>query len=292
MAQKQPVQNEELFERVSSWLHREHSSEDTISTYEMVARQYDNYRGLDNVTTENITNYLIEDLTDVKESTRELHYHALKSIQKALKAFGKVDSDDVDWDVIPKPKANGTEPRALPEDDVKTLIDHAHGSLHDEAVIRLGYDLALRVKEASNVERRDVDLDEGEVLIHGVKAREDQTWPISDGTQEALERWIKALGPEPHTQLFKSPSTIQRRFRSIGLEADIADPDEEFGFHVLRHSRCANLLRNGWDVETVRDFAGHSSIDTTQRYLRFVEEERKEMTRNIKNKLDNETSGL
>ena len=43
--------------------------------------------------------------------------------------------------------------------------------------------------------------------------------------------------------------------------------------YCLRHTYCTSLLRAGVDLETVRHRMGHSSILTTQRYLRYMEPE-------------------
>lgn len=43
--------------------------------------------------------------------------------------------------------------------------------------------------------------------------------------------------------------------------------------HLLRHTFVTQLLRAGFDIETVRVLAGHSSIVTTQRYARAAKTE-------------------
>jgi len=43
------------------------------------------------------------------------------------------------------------------------------------------------------------------------------------------------------------------------------------GFHDLRHFRATQWLMNGVDLYTVKEYLGHADIQTTMRYLHFVE---------------------
>ncbi len=43
------------------------------------------------------------------------------------------------------------------------------------------------------------------------------------------------------------------------------------GFHDLRHFRATQWLMNGVDVNTVKQLLGHADIQTTMRYVHFVE---------------------
>ena len=43
------------------------------------------------------------------------------------------------------------------------------------------------------------------------------------------------------------------------------------GFHDLRHFRATQWLMNGVDVKTVQELLGHADIQTTMRYVHFIE---------------------
>jgi len=43
------------------------------------------------------------------------------------------------------------------------------------------------------------------------------------------------------------------------------------GFHAFRHYRATQWLKHGVDIRTAKEWLGHSDIQTTMRYLHFVE---------------------
>jgi len=53
-------------------------------------------------------------------------------------------------------------------------------------------------------------------------------------------------------------SVVEQSSKQIGIE--------HFGAHDLRRT-CAKLWKNGGDLEQIKFLLGHSSIQTTERYL-------------------------
>ena len=56
-------------------------------------------------------------------------------------------------------------------------------------------------------------------------------------------------------------------------EHDIYKRPEWPTYYSYRHTFCTNLLRSGVDLESVRNRMGHTSIVTTQQYLRYIDAE-------------------
>ena len=46
--------------------------------------------------------------------------------------------------------------------------------------------------------------------------------------------------------------------------------DKNLGLHTLRHSIATHLLAAGMSLERIKDFLGHSSLDSTQIYTHLV----------------------
>lgn len=48
---------------------------------------------------------------------------------------------------------------------------------------------------------------------------------------------------------------------------------KEIHLHTLRHSIATHLLQNGMKLERIKEFLGHSSLESTQIYTHFLETE-------------------
>jgi integrase/recombinase XerD len=51
-----------------------------------------------------------------------------------------------------------------------------------------------------------------------------------------------------------------------------ANIQKDAGFHTLRHSIATHLLQSGLELEEVKQFLGHSSLETTQIYTHIANE--------------------
>ena len=58
-------------------------------------------------------------------------------------------------------------------------------------------------------------------------------------------------------------STLRRTFRKAVLASGMVKPAT---LHSLRHSFASHLLENGYDIRTVQELMGHSSVETTMIY--------------------------
>ncbi len=77
---------------------------------------------------------------------------------------------------------------------------------------------------------------------------------------------VTGLGTVPTRQrLYKAFVALQR---ANGVE-------RPWGFHSLRHAFGTHVLRNGGNVEAVRELMGHRDLETTSRYLHAIADDRK-----------------
>ena len=75
------------------------------------------------------------------------------------------------------------------------------------------------------------------------------------------------------------PRTMQRRFKTILKKADLPSVN----YHVLRHIFATNCVKAGFDVKTLSEILGHSSVETTlNRYVHSSIERKTECMKLLK----------
>jgi len=59
----------------------------------------------------------------------------------------------------------------------------------------------------------------------------------------------------------------------IQLTANVELQNKDIHLHTLRHSIATHLLQNGMKLERIKEFLGHSSLESTQIYTHFIEQQ-------------------
>jgi integrase/recombinase XerD len=135
-------------------------------------------------------------------------------------------------------------------------------------------DTGLRASEALGLTKEDVCLDNLIMKVVG-KGGKHRLVPFSPELRKHLFRnALKAsvsgsgilFGTKHQTKV--SVRNVERDFQILGKKCGITGV--RFSPHTLRHTFAVTSLRNGMDLYSLSRILGHSSITTTQVYLRSL----------------------
>ena len=179
------------------------------------------------------------------------------------------------------PRREQSLPRALSQEDTRTLLSHASDLVteewvgkRDQAFFTLLYGCGLRINEALTLNQGDIPPPNGMLRVQG-KGNKERVVPFLPLVWQRIQEYL-AICPflKSHEQpLFYGQqgkrlnvSVAERAItllrRSLGLP-ETATP------HALRHSFATHLLEENADLRTIQELLGHASLATTQRYTKI-----------------------
>ncbi len=182
------------------------------------------------------------------------------------------------------PQGGGRLPRVLRHDELDQLLASppAEGatdlqrvvSCRDDAVLELLYGSGLRVAELCGLDRGDLQLDAGRVVVWG-KGSKQRMLPLSEPSVIAVRRWLaegrSALVGGPTDRVFLNRRGRPLSPRDVRRIVDRRSPTPTHP-HALRHSFATHLLDGGADLRAVQELLGHADLGTTQIYTHVSKE--------------------
>ncbi len=148
--------------------------------------------------------------------------------------------------------------------------------LRDRALMELIYGAGLRVSEAVELERAELDLEEQAVRVTGKRGKTRRV-PLPTTTIDWLRRYLDEARP----QLVKRASSRvlisdhgrgllrQRAYAILENYSVLAGLPQGVSPHTLRHTYAVHLLKGGADLRVVQELLGHESVATTQVYTQL-----------------------
>lgn len=160
----------------------------------------------------------------------------------------------------------------LPE-EIMQLIDSVTNLKH-RTILMLLYSTGMRVSEIANCRITDIDSKNMRIKVVQGKGAKDRYTILSQ--QVLLELRAYYLIYKPKEYLFNgfrpakrySVRTIQHLMQKALTKAGLEN--KHFTIHTIRHSFATHLLDNGTDLHTIKELLGHSSLQTTMRYMHLT----------------------
>lgn len=168
----------------------------------------------------------------------------------------------------------------------RTFANSKENGLRDYAMVNLILRTGLRTIEVARLDVGDItERHRKRVVLVWGKGRDtkDDYVPLSDKAYEPLRQYLDTRpAATPDEPLFicegygsQGRRISPRRIQAICKEAmrDIGLDDHAFSAHSLRHTCAVMLIQSGASAYDVQKFLRHASIDTTEIYLRSIEED-------------------
>jgi len=219
--------------------------------------------------------------------------HALKSFYEFL----FVTSGNDEYPMPIKPSHYARQGRPLPKklaaNEVKRLFAVITNEV-DKTLFLLMLRCGLRVAEVAALKLSDIDWTERALIIRQGKGRKDRRVYLSNDILSSLEQLLNSRPraiPEAvvfwNQKRLSQPLSIkaiqkkmERYAKSAGIKASC---------HSLRHTFASNLLEAGAEVVYIKEFLGHNSIASSERYARLSNQRVKQMYLQTIGKVINKT---
>ncbi len=269
------------------------SSQHTLDAYENDLRYWQaNFSDFENPATLSKESVLAAlkklSQSDFKESTQHRKRAVLRSY---LRYLGYVSFDlSALLDLIPLSTFEEPLPKALSIEEIEKLLDCVENSIdprseRDTAFLNLLYSSGLRISEALNLCWKDIDEQREVLRIHG-KGSKERFVPYSARAAKALNAyqngnwklWNKKYPKNDRVFMSNRSTSLTRMgaWKNVSFWAQAAGLGHVHP-HALRHSFATHLLGGGADVRIVQALLGHSSLNTTERYLKIEDTEIKKL---------------
>ena len=163
--------------------------------------------------------------------------------------------------------------RAVPSSGRHTVRDHA--------LLLFLYNTGARAQEVAEVRVADLDLaSPPRVRLHG-KGDKWRTCPLWAETARRLQLLLQQQAPAaPEDPVFVSRpgrsltrfgiyKVVRRHASSLVAQGKLS-PTKPVSPHTFRHTAATHLLESGVEVNVIRGWLGHASLETTNRYAEIT----------------------
>lgn len=204
---------------------------------------------------------------------------AVRSFFKYAFKRGYVQKNPAHLLIVPKKEKR--LPVTVAKTDINQMMELADNNtpeVHQErAILELFYSTGIRLSELVNLNVNDVDVRKSQITVLG-KGNKQRVIPIGGKAVEAYNNHLKTR-PKLLTDASKNddkkalfiaarggriyPRKVQRVIESYLTKTSEVTQKSP---HTLRHSFATHMLDAGADIRMIKEFLGHSDLNSTQIY--------------------------
>lgn len=263
-------------------IQKKHASSNTVSAYiRDLNKLYDFMKehgktSVQEISSTNLTTYILHlERTGLSSATISRTIASIRAFFMYLLRQGIINNDPSE--LLKPPRIEKKAPQILTVQEVDVLLGQPSGEApkekRDKALLELLYATGIRVSELISLKVSDLNLKLDYIRCHN--EGKERIIPFAQAAHIALDSYMEdgrdklCKGTDYlFTNYQGNPLSRQGVWKIIKQYADRAGIDKEITPHMLRHSVAAHLLENGADLKAVQEMLGHSTVSTTQMYVR------------------------
>lgn len=209
-------------------------------------------------------------------STVNRSISSLRTYYKFLQREGIVKGSPIQIKALKTPKKL---PVVVEKDKLLLLLDRMEVNVHDfesrrdKLVVELLFGTGIRLAELLQIQDRDIDYYNKNMLIFG-KRNKERLVPINETLIKELQLYLqaKSLYIENNKSSFLivtkegKPAYEKLIYRIVHKYLSMVSSQKKRSPHILRHTFATALLDNGADLNAIKELLGHAGLAATQVY--------------------------
>jgi site-specific recombinase XerD len=282
-------------------------SENTILAYRDCLKLFlyfceDNLKiDIDKISCEDIDNHVVIDFLDWLENNRKCSPRTRNARLAALKSFFYYLGRNIPEYLDNVRKIMSISQKKIPhktvdyleEDEFAQILNCINSlspnGLRDKALLLLMYNTGARVTEIINITIDDLRLDKSaQVNILG-KGKKYRVSPLWEETVKALKAYmaIRKSKNKKIKRLFLNANGFEitrfgvryiiQKYSNKAMKITPTLKNKTTTPHIIRHTTAMHLLQAGNELNMIRLWLGHSSLDTTHMYVELDMKMKKEI---------------
>lgn len=228
----------------------------------------------------------LEDLERERKCSIRTRNQRLAAVVSLAKYISSQSPEHIEWcraiRTIPFKKAESRQVTYLSRDEIDAIITAPEQSteqgFRDHVLLRFLYNTGVRADEVAKMKVRDVHFgvrkDETSIVDIMGKGRKQRQCPLWRLTAEELRSIIGSRTDESALFVNRQGNSMTRfgiyeLVAKYARKAAIQFPsirEKRPSPHTIRHTTATHLLQSGVDINTVRAWLGHASLETTNIY--------------------------
>lgn len=245
---------------------------------------------------ENVVNFLdyLEDVRNNSILTRNQRLAAIHAFCKFVQLEEPEYMNPLqEISEIPLKKSTQKVIGYLVPDAIKLLLEQPKldqkNGLRDLLMLSLLYDTGARVQELIDIKINNIRLDNPSIIRLYGKGAKIREVPIMSNTKKLLKEYIIKNQKNSDQYLFESSANkkfsrkgicyiIDKYVNSARQVSNIIPT--KVNPHMFRHTKAMHLLQSGVSLIYIRDFLGHTDIQTTEIYAKYDTETKRKAIEN------------